>query len=206
MWYCCLAVISLCKRCGLLYKWGFSHYLYQVNAGERIHPCRLIRCDGGFLGTVSAGSAVLCCCVGSASTNPAVKQRSPGAMESSVLSSFSGCARGLLAALGLLLCVTYLWWKCCQPGTDTKLLSHQNSQRNSGISPPLQDRIILFRVATVQWFPEATHGYKCVASVSWYLFYGFFPPFRQMTKLQRCYGLAWIYESHSTGHVLKQRV
>lgn len=61
MWYCCLAVISLCKRCGLLYKWGFSHHLYQVNAGERTHPCKLIRCDEGFLARGLSQQAVQCC-------------------------------------------------------------------------------------------------------------------------------------------------
>lgn len=207
MWYCCLAVISLCKRCGLLYKWGFSHHLYQVNVGERIHPCRLIRCNGGFLARGLSQQAVQCCAAVWA--QPAQTQL----WSRGVLGRWRAlCSVPFLGVRG----VCWLHWGCCLCNLlVVEVLSarhrHQtaeasDSQRSSGISPPLQDRIILFRVATVQWLPEATHGYKCVASVSWYLFYGFFSPFHQMTKLQWCYGLAWIYESHSTWHILKQRV
>lgn len=91
-----------------------------------------------------------------------------------------GCA-GVFGCTGTAALCTLFVLRVQQPGTDTKLLSHQNSQRNSAIAPPAQDRTNFFRVTTVQWFSEVITGYKCLFPL---LFILYFSSFHQMTKLQ----------------------
>lgn len=139
MWYYCLAVISLCKRCGLPYKWGFSHHLYQVNTGERIYPCRLIRCDGA-LGT-GAVSAVLCWTQHKPSSEA---QESWGGAELWVQSLFWVC-KGFVGWTGTAALCNLLVQQVQPARHWHPTAERQNLQRNSGISPPLQGQNYSFQ-------------------------------------------------------------
>lgn len=161
MWYCCLAVISLCKRCGVPYKWGFSHPLPWVHGGRD-------SVTAGWWGVMwvqaleQSQQAVQCC--GSSQHKPSCEAEEPWA-GLCVQFLFWVC-RGFAGCTGTALCC-----KCSQPGTAIKLLSYQNSQRNSGISPPLQDRIIF-----LEW--QLCNGCFFHLLFSSY----FFPPFSPSDK------------------------